>query len=43
MTASNRPRSGTAYRWPKQKDSNPLKVDPCTGKPLDPEQFEGRE
>ena len=25
------------YVWPKKKDPNPLKIDPCTGKPLPPE------
>jgi hypothetical protein len=28
---------GAPYVWPKKKDPNPLKVDPCTGKPLPPE------
>jgi hypothetical protein len=28
---------GTPYVWPKKKDPNLLKVDPCTGKPLLPE------
>jgi hypothetical protein len=32
-----RPSRSAPYIWPKQKDPNLLKVDPCTGKPLPPE------
>lgn len=29
------------YSWLKKKDPNPLKTDPCTNQPLDPNQFDG--
>ncbi len=32
------PHNKTPYVWPKKKDPNPLKIDPCTGKPLAPEE-----
>jgi Glycosyl hydrolases family 43 len=32
------PHDSSPYMWPKKKDPNPLKTDPCTGKPLAPEE-----
>jgi len=29
------------YNWPKKKDPNPLTKDPCSGKPIDPAEFDG--
>ena len=29
------------YNWPKKKDPNRLTKDPCSGKPIDPAQFDG--
>ena len=31
---NGRPSRSSIYVWPKKKDLHPLKVDPCTGKPL---------
>jgi hypothetical protein len=31
-------RNPKPYVWPKKKDPNPLKIDPCTGAPLPPEE-----
>jgi len=36
-------RRTTPYFWPKKHDPNPLARDPCSGKALDPAQFDGLE
>ena len=37
VVGKERPAPKSVYVWPKKKDPNPLKVDPCTGQPLPPE------
>ena len=35
---TERPRAKTPYVWPKKKDPHPIKIDPCNGAPLPPEE-----
>ncbi len=37
----SRPAPTNVYSWPKKKDPNPLKTDPCTNKVLDAREFDG--
>lgn len=39
LIGQEQPPSATPYFWPKKKDPHPLTVDPCTGKPLPPEDY----
>ncbi len=41
QVGSNQPPHHAAYFWPKKKDPHPVKVDPCSGKPIPPEQIDG--
>jgi hypothetical protein len=38
---SLQPPPTTVYTWPKKKDPHPVKTDPCSGKPIPPEQIDG--
>ena len=40
LLGDERSARASIYFWPKKKDPNPLKIDPCTGKPLPSEQEE---
>ncbi len=37
----DQPPHPAAYLWPRKKDPHPVKVDPCSGKPIPPEQIDG--
>lgn len=41
LTDHDRPHPIAIYSWPKKRDPNPLKTDPCTGKPIVPGKFDG--
>ncbi len=41
VRGQDRARRSSIYSWPKKKDPNPLSADPCSSKPLSPDQFDG--
>ena len=41
QVGGDRPSPSAIYLWPKKKDPHPVKVEPCSGKPIPPDQIDG--
>ena len=41
LAGTHQPLPTARYLWPRKKDPHPVTIDPCTGKPIPPEQIDG--